>query len=298
MENIIKFAFLISAYTEPNSLRNMVKKLDKMVEADFYIHIDKKVKIEPFQLDLIKMPNVFFIKDRIKVFWGGYSQVEMQISMIREMIRRDIRYTRVINLTGTDYPVINKKNLYEKLCKEDVEYICGYKVNSELRTGKKRMIYKYARFYLMDTSRMIRATVKRMRIPRRLFKKFQNSMCFGSEYWALTYECVTELFNDYLKNEQLQNLLRFSFAPSEAWIHTMFFNSRWREKAIQHPEDSNDDLIDLSPVTYFKYGNSIKILDESDYEDIINSGRLFARKVIVGKSDKLISMLETGETEK
>ena len=50
--------------------------------------------------------------------------------------------------------------------------------------------------------------------------------------------------------------------------------------------------ISLSPVTFFKYNDSIKVLNEEDYEDVVNSGRLFARKIIKGKSDRLIAMLD------
>ena len=133
-----KMAFLISAYTEPESLYTLIRKLDGMLCADFYIHIDKKVNIELFRFDLEAMPNVFFVKKRVRVYWGGYSQVEMQLSMIEEMLNRKKHYTRVINLTGTDYPVVDGKTLYERLNDKKVEYICGFDVKRELFSGKRK----------------------------------------------------------------------------------------------------------------------------------------------------------------
>ena len=133
-----KMAFLISAYTEPSSLHALIKKLDGMINADFYIHIDKKVLIEPFQSSLIGMPNVYFVKERIRVNWGGYSQVEMQLSMIREMLSKNIHYRRVINLTGTDYPIVKKEVLYEKLRNSQIEYICGFDVKKKYAREKER----------------------------------------------------------------------------------------------------------------------------------------------------------------
>ena len=108
-----KFAVLISAYTEPKSLYSLVIKLNGMLDADFFIHIDKKVAIEPFQVGMKNMTNIFFIKERIKVYWGGYSQVLMQFSLIREMFSTNTRYVRVVNITGTDYPIVSKETLYE-----------------------------------------------------------------------------------------------------------------------------------------------------------------------------------------
>lgn len=65
-------AYLISAYTEPRSLENLVKALN-MECVDFYIHIDKKVDITKFRKKLSKYKNVFFLPDsmRVKVYWGG-----------------------------------------------------------------------------------------------------------------------------------------------------------------------------------------------------------------------------------
>lgn len=291
-----KMAFLISAYTEPSSLHALVKKLDGMLDADFYIHIDKKVPIEPYQSGLMDMPNVYFIEERIRVYWGGYSQVEMQLSMIREMLSKNTHYERVINLTGMDYPVVKKEVLHEKLRKSQIEYICGFDVKNEIDPGKRRMELKYSCFYLMDTYKFIRALTIRLRLPRLLYRQVEFDLFFGSEYWALTYECIVELYRDYLENKQLQRLLRFSFVPSEAWVHTMFYNSRWRNKAIQPPKVRYEGLINLSPITFFKYGDAIKILDETDYEDIVDSGRLFARKIITGSSDRLVSLLEGGKS--
>ena len=292
MKKMQKMAFLISAYTEPSSLYALVKKLDEMLCADFYIHIDKKVKIEPFQANLKDKPNVFFTEKRIRVYWGGYSQVEMQMSMIEEMLNKDKQYVRVINLTGMDYPIVKRASLLEKLSNHQIEYICGFDVKNEIEPGKRKMALKYSCFYLMDTFKILRAIMIRLRIPRVVYHQYDLPLFFGSEYWALTYDCIAELYRDYLKDERLQRLLRFSFVPSEAWVHTMFYNSRWRDRAINEPKVKYEGLISLSPVTFFKYNDSIKVLDEEDYEDIINSGRLFARKIIRGKSDRLVAMLD------
>ena len=289
--DVSKIAFLISAYTEPQSLFSLVRRLDEMLCADFFIHIDKKVAIEPFKTDIETMPNVFFIQDRVRVYWGGYSQVEMQMSLMKEMFSKDISYTRVVNLTGTDYPVVTEEELYEKLINTQIEYICGYDVNNGIGADQKRMEEKYSKFHYMDTNRIVHGVINRLKIPRLAYKKCKLPIYYGSEYWALSYNCVKELYESYLKNKELQKLFRFSFVPSEAWIHTMFYNSQWKDKAIRKPEQYDCELINLSPITFFKYGKAIKVLDESDYEEIVNSKRLFARKIVIKKSDKLISML-------
>lgn len=67
-----KIAFLISAYTEPESLKRLISALSNM-PADFYVHIDKKVDIGPFKEGLSDRKNVFFLPEerRVKIYWGG-----------------------------------------------------------------------------------------------------------------------------------------------------------------------------------------------------------------------------------
>ena len=90
----------------------------------------------------------------------------------------------------------------------------------------------------------------------------------------------------------MRNYLRFVFAPSEIWIHTLLFNSNWKTIGEIYPGTEFPSIGRLSPLTYFEYGRRIKVFTEKDYDGLMNSGCLFARKIIAGKSDKLKSMID------
>ena len=51
-------------------------------------------------------------------------------------------------------------------------------------------------------------------------------------------------------------------------------------------------LQELSPLTYFKYKDQIKILNDNDFDSILQSNKMFARKIVVGKSDALIESID------
>lgn len=76
----MRIAYLITAYTDPNALARLVKAL-KTDYADFYIHIDKKVKFSPFVQAIYKMNtdwnHIIFLKgqDRTNVYWGVYADL-------------------------------------------------------------------------------------------------------------------------------------------------------------------------------------------------------------------------------
>lgn len=288
------FAFLISAYTEPESLANLVKKLNGL-DCDIYIHIDKKTDIARFHDQIRNYNNVTFINNRTIVHWGGYSQVQLQINMIEAMLQSNIRYKRVVNLTGTDYPIKNLNIIKKVLVENEIEFIIGFDVNNEKSPSKRKgaMINKYKYFHFLDTADILRKLFNHLPIPNIYFYRFHENIYFGSEYWALTYDCVKDIYQRYLNNKPLQKLLMYSYVPSEAWVHTVFFNSPlWKDKAIQKPLNEYHGLITLSPITWFYYSDHIKILNSADCEVLKNSNKLFARKIIVGKSDDLINQLD------
>lgn len=291
-----KIAYLISAYTEPLSLKNLVDAVDDE-RVDIFIHIDKKVDIVPFYNAIQKKSNIFFLPDnlRIKVFWGGYSQVEMQNNMIKYMFSLKRKYEKIVNLTGTDYPLISNDKLIKKLCNKEKEYIIGFDIsNEEYINGEKRPPHqnRFLYYFRMDGNRILKGIVRRMKIKKaRSYYDLKYNFYYGSEYWALSYDCLRELVKIYDSDSKLQKIMKYSFTPSESWIHTIFFNSEWKDKGIEYSDWEHRELAELSPLTYFDYKLQVKVLNMDDWNKILDSKKMFARKIIVGKSDKLIEKI-------
>ena len=296
MEQEKEFAFLISAYTEPESLCNLVRELECLESADFYIHIDRKADISPFRalLDNLGYTNIFYTKERFKVYWGGYSQVLMQQAMICEMLESGTKYSRVVNITGTDFPVAGPEQLRAALLDPDQEFIIGFDVENEIGSGvgKEPNITKFSRLYRMDTYHYVSSVILRLHIRNPYFKDRDKKMFFGSEYWALTYDCVKDIYDRYRDDIKLQTLLRYSYVPSEAWVHTMFFNSDWKSRCRYPLQTKYIGLDPLAPLTYFDYREKIKVLTLEDYDAVVGSKKLFARKIIAGKSDALVEKIK------
>lgn len=235
-----------------------------------------------------------------KFIGGGYSQVLMQYNMMKEMIGSKKNYVRVINITGTDYPIVSNQKLYDIFMDTSKEYIIGFDVGGEIRDKNSIKEFphsdKFLRIWLMDgmgKGYSISKKINDLGIKKRkCYSDLGYKFYLGSEYWALTYECVCSLIRRYDKEKKLQRILKYSFVPSEAWIHTLFFNSKYRRKSVTELKKYYTGLISLSPISYFEYNQSIKILNERDVDKIIASKRLFARKVLVGPSSRLIRILD------
>lgn len=69
---MMNIAYLISAYKDPAHLRRLCDALKYGVENDvhFFVHIDKKVDIRPFER-FLQVPNVHFTDHRFWSQWGG-----------------------------------------------------------------------------------------------------------------------------------------------------------------------------------------------------------------------------------
>lgn len=70
----MKIAYLISAYTNPIQLSNLITKLNNN-NSFFLIHIDKKVDIIPFYDFSINHKKVQLLDKRIFVQWGIWSSI-------------------------------------------------------------------------------------------------------------------------------------------------------------------------------------------------------------------------------
>ena len=243
--NIDKIAYMITVYTEPQSLKKLVKAL-KCDEVDFYIHIDKKVERLQFESLLSGMSNVHFLKRKecCKIKWGGYSQVKAQYNLIKAIQKSGHKYKRVINLTGTDYPIKSNEELIEIFSKTEKEYIVGYRLSDD-----KKQMDKVKYIHCMDSFSIVYGIMEHLKISKG--KRCQEfDFYFGSEYWALTLEVLNELIDMWEKNKRLQRILKYSFAPSEIWIHTLFFNSKYKNKG-EIFKGSYKGLIYLLTINFF-----------------------------------------------
>lgn len=71
----MNIAYCISAYKDEKQLLRLITALNSNTSY-FFIHIDKKVNIKNFQEILRDYSNVFFLKERYYIQWGGWNQVK------------------------------------------------------------------------------------------------------------------------------------------------------------------------------------------------------------------------------
>lgn len=301
----MKIAYLISAYLDPQQLKRLIISLNYKNKCTFFIHVDKKVNIEPFMHELKLQNNVYFVKNRKKVYWGGYSQVQSIIAMIELMLSTKEKYDRVVSITGLDYPIYSNEKIQKKF-NSDEQFMTAINVtNCNIKKQTKKITRYWFFDHKIENKTMVKIISKLENVifcllPFRKKTKIKVNdnnnkyydVYFSSDYWALTYQCVVDLYKEYTGNVNFQKYFKYSFAPSELFMSTMLFNSKYSNKAKICDWKVYDDLPSLTALHYIYYGKCIKVLNENDYYTLIDSNKMFARKFKSGYSDKLIELLD------
>lgn len=269
----MKIAFLISAYTDPEQLGNMVEALWDDSHW-FIIHVDRKVSIEPF-VDAVKnCKNVIFVPNRLRVEWGGYNQVRYQKELLRSCIESGVDFSRVFILTAQDYPLWSKREIKAELAANpQKEYVLGLditNINEPNSIKDKLVLYHFFRdmplrfVRLRELSRII---MKRLPFRKKPYVVVDNER--WDVYQASSYACITMELARYIykvmtEKPELEKYFRTAYVPEEMVFPTIVFNSPYRERAMSYPNQRYDGLKYLSAVTYFNYGQAIQVFDETN----------------------------------
>lgn len=108
----------------------------------------------------------------------------------------------------------------------------------------------------------------------------------------ITMALAKYIYNEMRSNKAIHSYFVHSFAQDEMVIPTIVFNSQYKDRAMLYPYQRYDGLKSLSAITYFNYGKSIQVFDETNYDELMSSGKMFARKFSSTKSTKLMEMLK------
>lgn len=312
-----KICYLILAYNDPKHLYRLVSRLND--RADFYIHIDKKSNIEPFKKIVKDFPNVILIENRVKVYWGGFSIVQAELNLIEAALNKKEPYFRYVLLSGADYPIKTTKEIYHFFKKnQNVEFIRA--INLDKLENKElfglhidlwqKHDYPWINRSTTKTFKLFRAAVNRILRNFKLPKSIRHhkfDLYHGSQWWALTDNCLRELMATYHTNEKDYLNFKIGFASDEKFFHTLFFNSSYASKnqvngpdkpmgakdrtetSLQTSLLANVHIIDKSMTKWFTY---------EDLNEIKTSDKLFLRKVSTEKSEKLLDAIDQQILEK
>ena len=254
-----RIAYIISAYKDAPHLARLVAALDD--RADFYVHIDLNADIHPFEEAL--GDKVTFVP-RHRISWGGWEQVEYQKELLAAVLHSGIPYTRVVCLSGQDYPLWNNNAIHHYFEEhQDTEFIGGFNLT---HCTVKQQLHKITHYH-----------------PFR-------DLPWKSIWWK------NKLIVASRKLVQILPIRKAPFVPSELCIQTIVFNSPFASKGLLL-EGEYPGLTRLTPLHYIDYGASIRVMTLEDLPVLRQSGKMFCRKIVSGTSDRLMEAIEQTRRE-
>ncbi|WP_262920082.1 beta-1,6-N-acetylglucosaminyltransferase [Niabella hibiscisoli] len=94
---------LIITYKNADQLARLINALT-CPGSDIFVHVDKKIDITQFER-LKEKTNVTFVKNRVKVNWGGFSLINAITASIAEIKASETKYDFINLISGQDYPI-------------------------------------------------------------------------------------------------------------------------------------------------------------------------------------------------
>lgn len=222
-------AYLIIAHAQPDLVGDLVRALRSPVSAAF-VHIDRKANIEPFMK--LKHDDAILISQRAKVYWGGWSQVQATLNLIRAAVTDGRPFTHFALISGVDYPLVRSEMLLPYLQGAGLEYInCVPMPSVETEKPLNRLTVR--RREGEDRQRGLRQKI--IAAANQCLKRFPErelTECLGtfqphagSQWWILSRPMVERALKISDENGALVRTFKTSQCPDESYFQTIVASS-------------------------------------------------------------------------
>lgn len=264
-----KHAYLILAHSDFLLLEYLLKALDD-VRNDIYVHIDRKVAEMPHLT--CQYSKLYVLDNREKVYWGSLSMVKAEYHLF-EAAYSNGGYSYYHLLSGVDFPLKSQDYIHSFFSHHNgVEFI-GFTKAQQYELDK-RVCYYHLFPNLFRSSvkilRIIRSVVLHLQISLKLRRNTDICVKKGSQWVSITDNMVRELLE---QKPVVLKRFRYTFCPDELFVQTVSWNSSLRCNVFDTEDDGHGCMREIG----WK-NNQLLPWTEADYEFLINSERIFARK--------------------
>ena len=287
----MKHAYLIIAHNEFGVLQKLISLLDDP-RNDIYVHVDKKAK--DFSPDDFKVNSakLYFIKKRIDVHWGHISQVSTEL-LLFETAQKSGSYRYYHLLSGVDLPIKSQDYIHSFFEKNQGKEFVGYWQDRDEEAEWCIKRYHFFMKYSKGYNKYLQIVTAKL---RRFITKYWFDL-FGARDFPMqckkgfNWVSITGDFCSYLlsRKKWIKKHFRYTFCPDEAYKHTILWNSPFKDNvySLESPEEGSVRKIDWGR------GHMIApyVWRTNDFEVLMNSDKLFARKFSSSVDKEIIDMI-------
>ena len=276
-----KQAFIIIAHGSLDILNKLLELLDSKY-FDIFLHLDIKSNIKV--ADIYKCSkSKFYIFKKYDIRWGDYSMIETELYMLEQSRVNGYEYYHIIS--GVDLPIKSNKYIYEffhnNYPKEFVRFDEKETMNYKIDWIKYYHNMEYSNYYKYATNtktnndffKSDELFVKKQKqdgVDR--LKGDPNVIKCGANWVSITLDLLEYILS---KKTYIEERFRYTRCCDEFFVQTLVYNSPFKERLYYQEEDGNYEacmrLVDWKRGGPYVWGIN-------DYDEIINSDKLLARK--------------------
>jgi hypothetical protein len=262
---VLKIAVMMLVHKNENQVNRLVKHLSK--DFDVFVHIDKNCSLK-----IQTISNNVFVYKKYKTYWGSFNQIMATLYLLQEAHSKG--YDRYILISGQDLPIKPNKKINEFFENNNSEYI---DISIIPRNDGWPDMERLTQYHQDNKYRGNDAKYKLFfRIQRKIFseinkyikRKLEYDFCGGSNWTNYTWNCVDKILKYLQTDKKYIKRYKWTNCADEIFYQTIIHQI---EGLII--EDNSLRYIDWENGP--EYPRTLRI---KDYEKIMNSDDLFARK--------------------
>lgn len=276
----MKVAILIHVHRDPDLLNRLVSRL-LHPKVDIYVNVDAKVDIAPFESTV---KNVTFIRNRMEVEWGRFSQVQQMLNSYQEIMLMGISYSHILFISGQDYPVKSINYIVEFLENNpDKSFLDYHPLEEDEWSSAMKKRYEYWHFLPKNDIRN-NQHLKRTLIKLGFKRNYPLPVYYGSCWMCLSTVAVFYAINYTYDNPSFVKFNQHTGCADELYFQSILVNSPLKDILVNNI---------YRYIDWSEKGKSPKVLTMDDLDRIKSSDVWFARKVDPEVDSLLIDGLDT-----
>jgi len=275
----MKKAYIITAHKNPDHLKRLITRLHDG-NSEFFIHIDEKVDITPFQ-HLSQIGEAVHFLPRFDGTWGRYGTIKPYLSGLRAVKDSPTQFDRIMLLSGQDYPIKSNKEIDQFFASSPYSVFLDYFPIPNFDKwpgGDRGGWYRVDKYYFGNKwhellrSRSMNFMATFIPVLRRKMPGGMKAYT-GQTWWNLDMYALDYILNYHDTHPEYFKFHEHTFVADELYIQMIVANSG-DSKLLASIENSEKRF------TIWEKPTSAhpKILDKHDFDKIRNSSDLFARK--------------------
>lgn len=274
-------AYLIIAHNNRNQLIKLLNLLD-YEQNDIYIHIDQKASeyMKTYDYSTCCEKSKVYTFSELKINWGSSNQIRCELFLLEEAVK-NLKYEYYHLLSGSDLPLKPQEEIHEFFLKNKGKEFINF---SSLK-NREELVNRVKYYRISDYYDLL--PCKSFKIMRRLDKyqiifqkliginriKKDEKLYKGANWFSITDELARSLVKE---KYNLLKKYKHSLCCDEVFLQTFVHSNDEFLKKVYKLNYSDDCYSIMRKIDWNRGGPYI--WQTSDYEELIDSNCLFARK--------------------